>query len=119
MNHLLASLLLVAGSIALVAHRGAAAAGQTSTEWRDDAPGVADCSPVCGRHLPVVVLLSAAGGTPAPGVAEPVAAVATFECRGLAWRQPGVDGIPSRAGLSGRACRLSEATTLNRLIHRC
>jgi transposase len=32
------------------------------------------------------------------------------------WRQLGLDGILRRAGLSGRACALSEAMTLNRLI---
>lgn len=32
------------------------------------------------------------------------------------WRQLGLDEILSRAGLSDRACRLSEAMTLNRLI---
>ena len=33
------------------------------------------------------------------------------------WRRLDLDGILSRAGLSERACRLSEAMTLNRLIH--
>ena len=32
------------------------------------------------------------------------------------WRRLGLDGILGRAGLSERACRLSEAMTLNRLI---
>ena len=33
------------------------------------------------------------------------------------WQRLDLDGILSRAGLSERACRLSEAMTLNRLIH--
>ena len=33
------------------------------------------------------------------------------------WRQLGIDAILYRAGLSQRACTLSEAMTLNRLIH--